>query len=153
MTKTVRLAQDAVRAAAICTLTGLMMATTTIVQAQTDSAAQADRAPLVDATYPHPQPPYPDSAQVSGEQGNVVLDVRVLANGHVRNVTVDQSSGFADLDNAAVEGVMRWHFLPALRDGDTTTEWTKVTIVYQLPMPAPPAQPSPPGPKSSSPSR
>lgn len=99
----------------------------------TSAALAADSGPRVDPSFPHYQPPYPDTAQVNGEQGNVVLDVEVSASGKVRNIRVDQSSGFADLDNAAIEGVLGWHFLPAVADGDTETAWTKVTIVYKLP--------------------
>jgi TonB family protein len=89
--------------------------------------------PRIDMSYPHYQPPYPDNAQVSGEQGTVTVNVLVSSGGRVRNVAVAGTSGFADLDNAAVEGVLGWHFIPAVRGGDTVTAWTQVKIVFQLP--------------------
>jgi TonB family protein len=92
-----------------------------------------DLPPRLDHAYPNYQPAYPDAAQVNGEQGNVVLNVRVGADGTVRNVKVDQSSGFDDLDNAAVAGVLRWRFLPGTDGGAIETQWTKITIAYRLP--------------------
>jgi protein TonB len=101
----------------------------------------------IDPAYPNRQPPYPATAQSSGEQGDVVVNVKVNTNGRVRTAKVDTSSGFADLDTAALDGVMGWRFVPASRAGDTVTAWTKVKIVFQLPT-ALPAQakplPSPP---------
>ena len=100
--------------------------------------------PRVDPNYPHPQPPYPDTAQLNGEQGTVVLRVKVGANGRVRNIEVETSSGFGDLDNAAIEGVLRWRFIPAMQDGDTATVWTNITIVFRLPsLPTAPRQSGP----------
>jgi len=98
--------------------------------APTVSTVNGPDEPLhIDHTYPNYQPTYPDAAQVNGEQGNVVLDVQVATSGKVRNVKVDQSSGFDDLDNAAIAGVMRWRFIPS----PYGTDWTTVTIVYRLP--------------------
>jgi periplasmic protein TonB len=94
----------------------------------------------IDPTYPNKPPPYPDQAQINGEQGNVVLNVRVIPSGKVHAVQVLRSSGFPDLDNAAVEGAFNWHFIPAMEDGDTVSAWTQVTITYQLPT-APAAPP------------
>jgi TonB family protein len=91
----------------------------------------------VDDAYPHYQPPYPDSAQLNGEQGAVTVDVQVSSSGQIRKVRLVGSSGFDDLDNAALSGVMAWHFVPAVRDGSTATDWATVKIVFQLPTAAP----------------
>jgi TonB family protein len=93
------------------------------------NAEEPDASMHLDRAYPNYQPTYPDAAQVNGEQGNVVLNVQITSGGKVRNIKVDQSSGFEDLDNAAIAGVMRWRFIPQ----DDSTEWTKVTIAYRLP--------------------
>jgi len=100
-------------------------------------AARADdAAPRLDSTYPNYQPPYPDPAQINGEQGDVVLKVWVNGSGHVRKIGIARSSGFPDLDNAAIEGVWRWHYVPSRHGDDNTT----VKISYRLPtaMTAPP---------------
>ena len=107
------------------------------------TAFAADTPAHVDVTQPHPQL-YPESAQASGEEGTVLVNVYVRSNGKVGKYNLAQSSGFGDLDNAALESVLNWRFVPATRDGDLVSDWTTVKIVYQLPRV--PAQPtSPPG--------
>ena len=101
------------------------------------TAAQDAR--QLDPKFPNYQPGYPDAAQVNGEQGDVVLKVKVSDSGHVRAVAVVRSSGFTDLDNAAVAGVMGWRYLPA----DSTSVLDNVRIAYRLPVNAPAAPQKP----------
>jgi protein TonB len=104
------------------------------------SAALASETPArIDDSRPHPQPPYPDSAQTYGEQGAVLVDVYVHPNGRAGRVRISKSSGFEDLDNAAIEGVLGWRFVPATRDGDSVSDWTTVKVVFQLPQPPAPS--------------
>lgn len=97
------------------------------------AAPSSDTLPRVDTSLPHPQPPYPDSAQINGEEGTVQLDVLVRPNGHATRVRVSKSSGFEDLDTAAVQGVLNWHYIPAIKDGDTVSDWTSVRVEFALP--------------------
>ncbi|HTW35046.1 MAG TPA: energy transducer TonB [Rhizomicrobium sp.] len=92
-------------------------------------AAAAQSGPRLDPAYPNYQPAYPDAAQVNGEQGDVVLNVKISSSGRVRGVQVVQSSGFSDLDNAAVAGVMAWRYLPS----DGSSELDGLKIAYRLP--------------------
>lgn len=109
------------------------------------STACADSPPKIDHSYPTPQPDYPDAAQLNGEQGDVTLDVFVNSAGKPRKFRVHQSSGFADLDNAAAEAVANWRFMPAIQNGDTASDWTTVKIHFELPKPQPAAAaPAPP---------
>jgi protein TonB len=109
-------------------------------------AAQAADTPAhVDSTQPNAQPIYPDSSRAAGEQGTVLIDVLVRSSGRASQFRVAQSSGFGDLDAAAVQTVLNWRYVPATRDGDTVSDWTTVKVVYQLPKtasenPAPSAQ-------------
>jgi TonB family protein len=108
------------------------------------SSACADSPPKIDRSYPTPQPAYPDTAQLSGEQGDVLVGVSVSASGKPRKLRIDRSSGFNDLDNAAAEAVAQWRFIPAIEDGDTTSAWTTVKIHFELPQPqATPASATP----------
>jgi TonB family protein len=91
--------------------------------------AAAQSGPRLDPAYPNYQPAYPDAAQVNGEQGDVVLNLKLASSGRVRGVQVMQSSGFPDLDNAAVAGVLSWHYLAS----DSTSEVDGVKIAYRLP--------------------
>lgn len=75
----------------------------------------------VQITY-SPMPEYPDSARKAGWQGTVTLRVLVDEEGKSKSVEVYQSSGFALLDQAAVETVRkRWRFYPA-REGEKQVE-------------------------------
>ena len=100
-------------------------------------AAQANSGPMVDPAFPHPQPPYPEGAQLSGEQGTVVIDLLVSESGRPMRARIKQSSGFDDLDTAALQGVMNWRFLQG-----SNTDWTSVKIVYQLPVAVPSPTPA-----------
>ena len=103
----------------------------------TGAVAAQDAQRRLDPHYPNYQPAYPDAAQVNGEQGDVVLTLKVTESGHVRGVQITRSSGFPDLDNAAVAGVMGWRYLPA----DDSSTLDNVKIAYRLPTP-PAAPPS-----------
>ena len=109
--------------------------------------ANANSPPRIDRSYPTPQPAYPDSAQLNGEQGDVLVGVSVSSSGRPRRLRIDQSSGFTDLDNAAAEAVAQWHFIPAIENGDTTSAWTSVRIHFELPLPTQPVYATPPGQK------
>lgn len=116
-----------VRALSLCAL-----AAGTIVSA-TDPVRASETPARADPSWPNPQPAYPASAQAAGEQGTVLVDVYVHPNGHVYKYRVSKSSGFGDLDVAAAETVLNWHFVPANKDGDSVSDWTTVKIVFQLP--------------------
>jgi protein TonB len=80
----------------------------------------------------NPKPKYPSVARTQGWQGNVILKVLVSANGNSEQVTVVQSSGHDLLDQAAVDAVKQWRFVPAKR-GDTAIARTEnVPINFKL---------------------
>ncbi len=106
------------------------------------SPGLADTMAKIDHAYPSPPPVYPDAAQDRGEQGDVLVEVQVGANGRPRKIRLKQSSGFDDLDSAAIESAANWRYIPAIVDGDTSTSWMTVRIHYgppPLPAPPPPA--------------
>ena len=78
------------------------------------SAAQPVTAPEFGAAYLHnPAPAYPAAALRQGWEGTVLLKVHVLANGQPDQVLVASTSGHPVLDDAAVEVVTPWRFVPA----------------------------------------
>lgn len=96
----------------------------TATASSSSQAADANNAPTFTeanfrANYAHnPKPNYPAIARSRSWQGKVMLRVKVSAQGSSDGVTVEQSSGHEILDEAAIEAVTKWRFIPAKR-GDT----------------------------------
>lgn len=70
-----------------------------------------------DAVFHNRPPEYPQEAALNGEHGTVVVLVHVSPTGTAARVDLVRSSGSVLLDRAASEAVMRWRFLPAVKDG------------------------------------
>ena len=65
-------------------------------------------------------------------EGKVILKVRVLADGKASQVSIATSSGHEVLDEAALEAVSQWHFVPAKRGGQAVESWVNVPINFNL---------------------
>jgi protein TonB len=78
------------------------------------------------------KPRYPESARRAGAQGVTLLRVRVLENGRVGEVVIDQSAGFRDLDAAAAEAVKKWLFEPARRGKEAVSVWVLLPVKFEL---------------------
>jgi len=78
------------------------------------------------------KPRYPESAKRAAAQGVTTLRVRVLENGRVGDVFVEQSAGFRDLDFAAVDAVKKWLFEPARRGKDAVSVWVMLPVKFEL---------------------
>lgn len=64
-----------------------------------------------------PSPVFPMSSRRKHESGTVVLRVVVGEDGGVDQISVQRSSGFAALDEAALSAVRKWRWSRTLRDG------------------------------------
>ncbi|MDR4515149.1 energy transducer TonB [Nitrosomonas sp.] len=62
-------------------------------------------------------PTYPAISRRMGEEGKLVLRVELDENGHIDEAQVVDSSGYARLDNAALEAVKNWQCRPSMRNG------------------------------------
>lgn len=101
--------------------------------ANPDMQGEADIEPDYSAAYlNNPAPPYPIAARHWHLQGKVVLNVEVVETGQCGQVAVLQSSGYEVLDNAAVQTVKSWTFVPARQGGYAVTKWFKVPIIFSL---------------------
>lgn len=73
--------------------------------------------PHLDPSASH-EPDYPPVSRRLGEQGTVILEVVVDPGGRAVEAKLVQSSGFARLDQAALDGVKdRYRFVPGTVDG------------------------------------
>lgn len=89
--------------------------------------------PSSDAQYlQNPKPRYPPISMRTGEQGTVMVQVLVTDKGVAKDVKLQTSSGFFRLDNAALEAVARWRFVPGKRAGVPETMWFTVPITFGL---------------------
>ena len=86
-----------------------------------------------DADYlRNPAPTYPPLSRRMGEEGKVILRVSVSAEGSAENVDIKTSSGSQRLDDAAVNTVKRWKFIPAKRGETPVQSWVLVPIIFKL---------------------
>lgn len=97
------------------------------------SAPLAPTPPRFDANYlDNPKPVYPALSRRLGEEGRVLLRVRVGPNGLPQNVDVQTSSGSPRLDLAAVDTVRRWQFVAARLGDEAIAASVLVPIVFSL---------------------
>jgi len=71
----------------------------------------------VDYLGKRPTPVYPRLSERRGEQGRVMLRVLISPQGRVADVTVQRSSGYARLDEAAVQAMRQARFRPYTENG------------------------------------
>jgi protein TonB len=86
-------------------------------QAGATASEQRSEASFDAAYLNNPAPAYPLISRRQGESGKVLLLVQVTPHGTAAQVEIKQSCGFPRLDEAALEAVRKWHFVPA-RHGD-----------------------------------
>lgn len=94
-------------------------------------------APFVEASYKAPglnNPPtrYPRVALERRWEGKVTLRVQVMPNGSAGEIKIEGSSGHEILDDATVDQVKNWRFIPARRGDRAVVSWVIVPIEYKL---------------------
>jgi periplasmic protein TonB len=77
--------------------------------------------PVVDlkaAYLENPRPAYPEVARRRGWEGTVVIHLMLDEDGLPHGLRIQSSSGFDELDRAALASVQGWRFRPATRNGE-----------------------------------
>lgn len=97
----------------------------TVVEAATQARFDADY-------LRNPPPPYPPLSRRMGEEGKVVLRVTVSPQGTAEEIEIKASSGSQRLDDAAVNTVKRWKFIPAKRGDVPVQSRVLVPIIFKL---------------------
>jgi len=77
-------------------------------------------------------PRYPAAAQRLGQEGHVLVLVRVGTDGTALSVEIEESSGYPVLDEAAMEAVRDWTFEPAREDGRAVESLVHVPFRFRL---------------------
>ena len=78
------------------------------------------------------KPDYPKGARQRGEQGEVILEIRVNAAGIVDRVDIVSPSGFPELDEAAVRAARAARFTPAKSGGSAVASTARLTLTFKL---------------------
>ena len=79
-----------------------------------------------------PKPAYPPAARRAREEGNVLLRLNIDKDGTVSSVTVIGSSGYSDLDDAALQELKEWRYSPARKDGIPVVSFKDVRLRFRL---------------------
>lgn len=103
--------------------------------ARQEAAPVAPRQAKIDAP-PRPKrdirPDYPKGARQRGEQGDVVVEIRVGADGLVAAAHVVTSCGFAELDAAALKAVKAAKFAPARSGREAVASTARLKLSFKL---------------------
>ena len=77
-------------------------------------------------------PEYPRAARDRRATGTVVISMTVAADGSVARAVLKQSSGHADLDQAALGTLSRCPARAAYKDGQPVEATTDITYIWRL---------------------
>lgn len=75
---------------------------------------------------------YPEDALKQKIEGKVELKIFVSDKGMIEQVDVIQGTGNTSLDQAAINTVKQWEFLPALKDGKECSAILIIPFVFKL---------------------
>ncbi|MES2149281.1 MAG: energy transducer TonB [Pseudomonadota bacterium] len=75
---------------------------------------------------------YPKTSLMNEEQGAVTMSFLVSTEGHVVESKVEKTSGYKNLDKAALKAISACKFKPGMKDGAVAQTWTKVDYVWSL---------------------
>lgn len=89
--------------------------------------------PRYNAAYlSNPPPAYPLAARRRGVEGTVLIRSEVSASGECLRAELKKTSGSDLLDQAALEAVKKWRFVPARRGSQAVVAWVEVPITFKL---------------------
>jgi protein TonB len=78
------------------------------------------------------RPSYPQTARTRGYEGMVLLAVQVLTDGRAGEVRIKKSSGYALLDQSALNAVRAWRFEPARKMDTPLVMTVDIPIRFSL---------------------
>jgi TonB family protein len=88
--------------------------------------------PKSNRARPLSQPVYPQVSRQLRESGTVVLKLHVLEDGSVGDAIIDKSSGYPNLDYAAMYESFRWKLDPGTLDGQPQRMWGQFAVTFKL---------------------
>lgn len=79
-----------------------------------------------------PPPRYPRELLQKKQGGRVIILVTVSERGVVTNTSVKESSGFAAMDQAALNAAKRWKFKPGIKGGRKAVMTAKIPFNFRI---------------------
>lgn len=96
-------------------------------------AAPVDIAPSENISYRKMRPPkYPPQAVREHHTGKVILKVLIATDGSPKEVTVEKSSGYRELDQAAIAAAKTWMFNPGSKGGQPYEGYALIPVDFTL---------------------
>ena len=83
-------------------------------------------------TINNPHPPYPLIARKKGWEGKLLLNVKINADGTVKDIKIEQSSGYKILDDISKKTLKKWSFIPARLGKKNTEDNLKIPVRFVL---------------------
>jgi protein TonB len=75
---------------------------------------------------------YPKASLMNEEQGTVSMSFLVSPDGSVIESKLEKTSGFKNLDKAAIKSISACKFKPGSKDGSPAQTWAKVDYAWKL---------------------
>ena len=75
---------------------------------------------------------YPKASLMNEEQGTTSMSFLVNPDGTVAESKLEKTSGFKNLDKAALKSLAACKFKPGTKDGAPAQTWTKVDYAWKL---------------------
>jgi TonB family protein len=76
---------------------------------------------------------YPAGSRKTHEEGKCIVRVTVMPDGHIRNASIQASSGYTRLDQACLNAVRDGRMLPAVEGGKPVETTIGVPILWKSP--------------------
>jgi protein TonB len=80
----------------------------------------------------NPPPVYPRMSKRLGEQGVVIVRALIGVNGLAEKAEIYKSSGYERLDQAALDAVIHWRYVPGKRLGRVESMWFNIPVKFVL---------------------
>lgn len=99
-------------------------------QSVTRSSSLPSPSSVPSSSLNHQQPAYPGFATLYGLHGTVTVLVLVGTDGHPKDVKVETSSGYRELDEAAVNAARTWSFSPEIKNGIAAEAYVRTPVAF-----------------------
>lgn len=99
--------------------------------------AQVEQAPVIPPSADagqlnNPAPAYPSLSRRLREEGVVLLEILIKADGTVSEIKLKKSSGHKRLDDTATKAVAKWRYQPATQGGMAIDYWYEQPVEFAL---------------------